>query len=346
MNPKSLPFVFVATGAIACSSASAQNCGELVVWGHNTYGSLNNIPSVPMRAVSSNYHLSVGLDPAGQIHCWGAPDIRAFIPSRKGVVAIAAGNNWALARDLGGSIVAWGDNSKGQCNVPPGEYTDMACGDWHSVAVTASGAIRCWGDNTMGACNAPSGVFESVGAGSWHSLAITSSGEVVGWGYDFGQLHAPFETEFIQVVGGWKHSLGIDSAGSIRGWGTDIGGVLTEIPVDGKYLEIDCSASRGIALRDDGRVIVWGSPTSTDIPVPEGRFCAITAGSTVECGIRVVCQGDLVEDGIVNSADIAVVLNFWGTNGTQYAGVDLNSDGIVNGADLAAVLGAWGACPE
>lgn len=66
--------------------------------------------------------------------------------------------------------------------------------------------------------------------------------------------------------------------------------------------------------------------------------------TTAECASP--CPGDLVDDGIVNSADIAVVLNFWGTNGTQYAGVDLNSDGIVNGADLAAVLGAWGACPE
>jgi hypothetical protein len=346
MNLRRSPFAFVATGALACSSTFAQQCDELVVWGHNTYGALNNIPSVPMRSVSSNYHLSVGLDPMGQIHCWGAPDIRAFVPSRMGVVQVAAGNNWALARDLGGEIIAWGDNSKGQCNVPVGSYTDMACGDWHTVAVTDQGSVRCWGDNAMGACNAPPGVFASVGAGSWHSLAITPTGGVVGWGYDVGQLQAPAKVTFTRVVGGWKHSLGLDATGSIRGWGTDVGGVLAQIPSSGTYVEIDCSASRGIALRDDGRVVTWGSPTSAEIPVPEGRFCAISAGGTVECGVRSICAADIVPDTVVNAADMAIVLNFWGTNGSQFPGVDIDGDGIVNGSDLAAVLNAWGPCPQ
>lgn len=255
MSRTSSTVAVVATCAIASATSFAQHCDELVVWGDNSYGALDNIPQVPMRAVSSNYHLSVGLDASGQIHCWGAPDVRASIPSRIGIVQVAAGNNWALARDLKGTIIAWGDNSKGQCEVPDDLYADMDCGDWHTVAVTTTGNIRCWGDNAMGACNAPPGVFASVGAGSWHSLAITPSGGVVGWGFDVGQLQPPAKIMFLRVVGGWKHSLGIDSNGSIHGWGTDIGGVLTQIPTNGAYIEIDCSASRGIALRDDGRVV-------------------------------------------------------------------------------------------
>lgn len=43
---------------------------------------------------------------------------------------------------------------------------------------------------------------------------------------------------------------------------------------------------------------------------------------------------------------MAVVLNFWGTSGAQFPGVDLNSDGIVNAADLSELLNSWGACPE
>jgi hypothetical protein len=148
------------------------------------------------------------------------------------------------------------------------------------------------------------------------------------------------------VVGGWKHSLGLDATGSIRGWGTDVGGVLAQIPSSGTYVEIDCSASRGIALRDDGRVVTWGSPTSAEIPVPEGRFCAISAGGTVECGVRSICAADIVPDTVVNAADMAIVLNFWGTNGSQFPGVDIDGDGIVNGSDLAAVLNAWGPCPQ
>ena len=58
------------------------------------------------------------------------------------------------------------------------------------------------------------------------------------------------------------------------------------------------------------------------------------------------CRGDLVGDGVVNAADMAIVLNFWGTNGSQFPGVDIDGDGVVNGSDLAAVLNAWGPCPQ
>lgn len=52
------------------------------------------------------------------------------------------------------------------------------------------------------------------------------------------------------------------------------------------------------------------------------------------------CDGDLDGNGIVNGADIAVVLGTWGSDGAG----DVNNDGTVNGADLAMVLGNWGPC--
>ena len=58
------------------------------------------------------------------------------------------------------------------------------------------------------------------------------------------------------------------------------------------------------------------------------------------------CRPDLVADTVVNAADMAIVLNFWGTDGSQFPGVDIDGDGIVSGSDLAAVLNAWGPCPQ
>ena len=49
--------------------------------------------------------------------------------------------------------------------------------------------------------------------------------------------------------------------------------------------------------------------------------------------------GDVNGDGIVDGADIALVLGSWGS-GDRAA--DLNLDGIVNGADLTIALGDWG----
>ena len=51
------------------------------------------------------------------------------------------------------------------------------------------------------------------------------------------------------------------------------------------------------------------------------------------------CPEDLNGDGIVNGADLGLLLGSWGTSGQ-----DINGDGIVDGADLGLLLGAWGDC--
>ena len=55
-------------------------------------------------------------------------------------------------------------------------------------------------------------------------------------------------------------------------------------------------------------------------------------------GIPSVC-GDLNGDGIVNGADLGLLLGAWGiANGSPY---DLNHDGVIDGADLGLLLGCW-----
>lgn len=51
---------------------------------------------------------------------------------------------------------------------------------------------------------------------------------------------------------------------------------------------------------------------------------------------------DLNGDGLVNGADLAIVLNAWGA---RVSIADMNADGVVNGADLAAVLNSWSPGP-
>ena len=50
-------------------------------------------------------------------------------------------------------------------------------------------------------------------------------------------------------------------------------------------------------------------------------------------------QGDLNGYGVVNGADLAILLGALGEGGVP---ADLNGDGVVNGADLAILLGNWG----
>lgn len=54
------------------------------------------------------------------------------------------------------------------------------------------------------------------------------------------------------------------------------------------------------------------------------------------------CPADLNADGVVNGADLAIMLGAWGP--AKGSPADLNGDGAVNGADLAILLGDWGDC--
>jgi hypothetical protein len=60
---------------------------------------------------------------------------------------------------------------------------------------------------------------------------------------------------------------------------------------------------------------------------------------------EVSCPGDVIQNGIIDGADLSALLSVWGTDGGIYPRADTNGDGEVNGADLSAVLSGWGACP-
>ena len=62
---------------------------------------------------------------------------------------------------------------------------------------------------------------------------------------------------------------------------------------------------------------------------------------TVECPPE-TNPADLNDDGIVNGADLGLLLGAWGPCTTEPCVGDVNGDGLVNGADLGLILGAWG----
>ncbi|MBX3355119.1 MAG: choice-of-anchor B family protein [Phycisphaeraceae bacterium] len=64
---------------------------------------------------------------------------------------------------------------------------------------------------------------------------------------------------------------------------------------------------------------------------------AVDTVAIVGYGCTPVVPGDLNGDGVVNGADIALLLGNWGGSGTG----DLNGDGTVDGSDLAILLGNW-----
>jgi hypothetical protein len=64
-----------------------------------------------------------------------------------------------VARRSDGSVVAWGYNGNGQCNVPalsPGlSYVEVAAGGGHTVARRSDGSVVAWGENRGGQTHVP-----------------------------------------------------------------------------------------------------------------------------------------------------------------------------------------------
>ncbi|MFO0872884.1 MAG: hypothetical protein U0575_02780 [Phycisphaerales bacterium] len=63
-------------------------------------------------------------------------------------------------------------------------------------------------------------------------------------------------------------------------------------------------------------------------------------GNGVPDSCEPACPFDLNADGVVDGADLGILLGAWG--GAQVG--DLDGNGVVDGADLGLLLGAWGPC--
>ncbi len=78
----------------------------------------------------------------------------------------------------------------------------------------------------------------------------------------------------------------------------------------------------------------WASPNGTHV-IFRGVLNGTTAGAFLAT-FDDPHGPDFTNDGVVNGADLAVMLGGWGTGAA-----DLNGDGTTNGADLAILLGSW-----
>ena len=75
-----------------------------------------------------------------------------------------------------GTIVAWGANNYGQCDVPfpNSDFFMVAAGSYHSLGLKFDGTIVAWGDNGEGQCDiyVPNSDFIAVAAGALHSVGL------------------------------------------------------------------------------------------------------------------------------------------------------------------------------
>jgi glucuronoarabinoxylan endo-1,4-beta-xylanase len=130
---------------------------------------------------------------------------------------VAAGSYHSLGLKWNGKIVAWGNNTYGQCTVPvPNSgFKAIEGGAYHSLGLKQDGSVAAWGNNGMGQCTvpAPNSGFIAVSGGAYHSMGLKNNGAVVAWGYNgSGQCTVPAPNSgFEAISAGGEHSLAIFS---------------------------------------------------------------------------------------------------------------------------------------
>jgi alpha-tubulin suppressor-like RCC1 family protein len=160
-------------------------------------------------------------------------------------------------------IVAWGDNSALQTNVPPGltNVIAIAAGDSHGLALKDDGTVVAWGagvpEYNSGQANVPQGLSNviAIAAGRLHSLALKDDGTVVAWGYNYsGQLNVPSGlSNVVAISAADLHSLALKSDGTVVGWGD-----RANVPASlSNVVAISAGVQRDHVLTADGRVGDW-----------------------------------------------------------------------------------------
>jgi alpha-tubulin suppressor-like RCC1 family protein len=222
---------------------------------------------------------------AGQLRAWGADSDGQIsrLPTENTYIAVAAGDAHGLALRADGTIMAWGQNDSGQCNVPAGTYRAVAAGADFSLAIRTDGSLAAWGGNSDGQVSrAPTGKdFAAVDGGEAFAVALRANGSLVAWGNDrWGQVSGvPKGTGFTAVVAGDAHGVALRSDGSLASWGH--WAAIQDTPARGPFTAIGAGGTFCVALRNDGSLTWWGfDPYDAGLAkVPAGNdYTALAAG--------------------------------------------------------------------
>ena len=241
----------------------------------------------------------------------------------------------------GNYVVAWGNDSYGQTNVPAAVTNVMAiaAGYSYSLALKSDGTVIAWGQ--AGQTNVPPGLSNvvAIAAGIGQSLALKSDGTVAAWGVPRSPSSTnvpPGLSNVVAIACGDDHNLALKADGTVLAWGEDYSG-QTNIPANlSNVVAIVAGNTGNLAIKNDGST--WGSGTFTNII---GTFSnAVAAGALVANGnyqgAVVLGDGSAYAWGYPNVTNITVVSNVTavaGRSGFNQAGAVwmLRRDGTLTG---------------
>ena len=143
----------------------------------------------------------------------------------------------------------------------------------------ADGAVVAWGRNDFGQCTTPQGIgtVTAIAAGDNHTVALNADGAVVAWGTNsWGQCTTPPGLGVVTAIAaGREYTVAI-----------------------GPSCEEQLAAAQAVIVK----LTAVNAQQATEILLLNAR-------------IAILQLGDLNEDGVIDSGDLATLLNSWGVGG-------------------------------
>jgi alpha-tubulin suppressor-like RCC1 family protein len=181
-------------------------------------------------------------------------------------------------------VIAWGDGSYGQTDIPTGltNAVAIAGGDVFDLALQSDGTVVAWGDDSYGQTDIPMGLTNVVAldAGEYFSLALQQDGTVVAWGDDsYGQTDVPFGlTNVVAVSAGAYHGLALRRDGTVVAWGVDAYG-QADVPI-GLTNVVEVSAGeRHNLVRGNCSPVITAQPENQIVRVGDTAIFSVAAKS-------------------------------------------------------------------
>lgn len=209
---------------------------------------------------------------------------------------ISAGNMHAVGVRSDGTVVAVGENVRGQCNVEA--WTDIiavSASVYHTVGLKADGTVVAVGENQHGQCDVEAWTdIVAISAGGNETVALRSDGTVVARCYDQKEQKAVEAwTDIVAISADTSYIVGLRADGTVVGAGKaanqDLGS-WTDITA------ISASNWHVIGLKADGTVLAEGEPFYGELNVGEWKdITAISAGFSHTVGMKT--DGSLVAVG-------------------------------------------------
>jgi len=194
---------------------------------------------------------------------------------------VSMGFNFALALDSRGEVFAWGNNEKGQCNIPASikkrrdvKMISAAVGGLYSLVLFNDGTIEGWGESKSNQLNFPSeiqGEVIEISAGRLHIMVLLKDGTVRCWGgYNYnGELDVPkIKERVIAISAGDTHSMALLEGGRVQIWGSNRNGEcdVSKIEGKGKVSKIIAGIDVSFVILENGKVIQLGT---SRLPLPD-----------------------------------------------------------------------------